>query len=285
MATRSRSTVTADDQLQIQLPMWGGDQRGLPNAFARSALFNVANARKGARENLKRKPIASLKGITITYTGEELRQDDEDAFLQILHIARLQPLGTEVKFTAHSMLVELGWSLNKAGYARLVDCIDRLKASGLAVTVEAGKTPIRQNYTGSLIRSFRWREEGVDAPLRHWEVLLEPEIVALFGPNTYSRLDWKTRLKLPPLAKWLHSFYHSHATPFSYKVETIHSLCGSEIAQLRQFRYKLKIALALLVERGFFYEAFIDARTDHVVVKRLLQVDHQAVEAEATVEE
>lgn len=272
MTAKKASTVTQDVPLQIQLPIWGNEARGLPNAFARSALFNVANARKGARENYKRKPIASLRNITITYTGEELRQDDEDAFLQILHIARLQPLGTDVKFTAHSMLVALGWSLNKAGYARLVDCMDRLKASALAVTVESEQNPaLRQNYTGSLIRSFRWREEGVDAPLREWAVLLEPEIVALFGPNTYTKLDWKTRLKLPPLAKWLHSFYHSHQAPFGYSVEKIHQLCGSEIAQLRQFRYKLKIALALLVERGFLFEAYIDARTDLVMVQRLHQ--------------
>ena len=75
MRQRHSSTVTVTEN---QLPFWPADVRGLPNAFARSALFNVANARKGARDNYKRRSIATVKGASITYTGEELRQDDED---------------------------------------------------------------------------------------------------------------------------------------------------------------------------------------------------------------
>lgn len=239
----------------------------MPNAFARSALFNVANMRKGDRQNMKRHPVAALKGISITYTGEELRQDDEDVFLQILHIARMHELGTHVRFTAYSMITELGWTRNKGSYKRLVDCLDRMKASAVAVTVQSA-VGIRENYTGSLIRSFRWREASTDAPLREWEILLEKEIIALFNPHSYSRLDWKLRLKLPPLAKWLHSFYHSHSDPYPYKVETLHALTASGIADLYKFRYKLKQALALLVERGFLVSAEIDARTDNVMVER-----------------
>lgn len=256
------STVT----LREQLPIWPENLRGMPNAFARSALFNVANARKGERANLKRRSIAALTGVTITYTGEELRQDDEDVFLQILHVARMHTLGTFVQFTAHSMLSELGWTKNSSSYRRLVDCLDRLKASAVAVTVELPGG--RQNYTGSLIRSFKWREEGRDAPMRKWEILLEKEIISLFGPATYSRLDWTLRLKLSPLAKWLHSFYITHAHPFAYSVAKLHELCGSEITELRKFRYKLKRALEGLVDRGFFVAARIDPRSDTVIVER-----------------
>jgi hypothetical protein len=264
------STVTVHPE---QLPIWPQNLRGLPNAFARSALFNVANARKGERANLKRRAIAALKGITITYTGEELRQDDEDVFLQILHIARMHPLGTVVQFTANSMIQELGWSRGGASWKRLVDCLDRLKASAVAVTVET-RPDARQNYTGSLIRSFRWKEDSRDSPLRQWEVLLEKEIISLFGPATYSRLDWKLRLKLPPLAKWLHSFYITHQQPFPYSVAKLHELCGSEVTELRKFRYKLRIELERLVDRGFFHSARIDARSDTVIVER-----HRAIQA------
>lgn len=259
-------TVTQAVRIE-QLPIWPQDVRGMSNALARSALFNVANARKGERENMKRVAVASLQGTTITYTGEELRQDDEDVFLQILHIGRMHPLGTHVQFTAHAMLCELGWTRNSASYKRLVDCLDRLKASSVAVTVQL-PSGARTNYTGSLIRSFRWKEAEGQAPLRQWEILLEREIIALFGPDAYSRIDWELRLSLPPLAKWLHSFYVTHTSPFPYKVETLHRLTGSEIKQLRQFKYKLKQALALLVERGFLVRATIDARTDLVTVER-----------------
>lgn len=258
------STVTLAG---TQLPIWPSDLRGLPNAFARSALFNVANLRKGERANYKRRTIATLRGISITYTGEELRQDDEDVFLQILHIARMHELGVEVRFTAYSLLTELGWTRNGGSYKRLVDCLDRLKASAVAVTVERG-AGVRENYTGSLIRSFRWKEDAAGTPLREWVVLLEREIIALFNPAGYSRLNWALRLKLPPLAKWLHTFYHSHAEPYPYKVATIHTLTASGILDLRKFRYKLKKALELLVEHGFFMSASIDPRTDLVMVVR-----------------
>ncbi len=253
-----------------QLPMWPEEMRGLPNAFARSALFTVANTRKGARENFKRKQIASVNGITISYTGEELRQDDEDVFLQILHISRFYELGTFVQFTAYSMLKELGWTTNSASYKRLIDCLDRLKATSITVTLDL-PSGVQRGYAGSLIRAFRWKQEAEDAPLRQWQILLEKEIVSLFGPTDYSRLEWRTRLQLPPLAKWLHSFYYTHREPVPYSVAKLKTLTGSEIKQLYQFRYKLKQALELLVEKQFFTTAHIDSRSDLVFVERNLR--------------
>ena len=253
----------------MQLPMWPQDLRGLPNAFARSALFAVSNVRGGERPYLKQHLISSLKGIEMTYTGEALRQDDEDVFLQILHLARSQELNKPIMFTAMSMISELGWTKNSSSYNRLVECLYRLKASAIALTV-TNANGNRENYTGSLIRSFRWKESGSDAPIREWVVLLEREIVSLFNPTSYSRLDWKMRLKLPPLEKWLHSFYHTHSQAFPYKVATIHMLTGSSIpaSEMRKFRYKLKKALENLVEIGFFTSAMIDPRTDLVIVER-----------------
>lgn len=258
------STVMAT---AVQLPMWPEDMRGLPNAFARSALFTVANARKGARDNFKRKLIASVNGVSITYTGEELRQDDEDVFLQILHINRHHELGIPVQFTAYAMLRELSWTTNSASYRRLIDCLDRLKASAITVTLDLPSGGSR-GYSGSLIRSFRWRQEGGTEPMRQWQILLEREIVSLFGPTDYSRLEWRTRLQLAPMAKWLHSFYYTHREPVPYSVARIKELTGSEIKELYQFRYKLKKALESLVEAGFFVTARIDARTDLVFVER-----------------
>lgn len=260
------STVT----LPHQLPIWPEDMRGLPNDIARSALFNVANARKGARGNFKRRSIAALHGIAITYTGEELRQDDEDVFLQILHMARHYEVGQAVRFTAYAMLTELGWVKNSASYRRLVECLDRLKATALSVTVELPNSH-RRGFSGSLIRAFRWREEGTGAPMRQWEILLEKEIVALFGPTSYTRLEWRMRLKLNPMAKWLHSFYHTHRDPVPYSVARLHELTGSEIKELRQFRYKLKQSLETLVRVGFFVSARVDQRSDLVYVERSTQ--------------
>ena len=92
--------------------------------------------------------------------------------------------------------------------------------------------------------------------------------MALFDPQAYSLIHWDTRLSLPPLAKWLHSFYSTHKEPFPFKVETLHKLTASGAKELRTFRAKLKIALALLVECGFFLSARVDLKSDLVVVER-----------------
>ena len=253
----------------MQLPFWPNDTRGLPNCLAQSALFTVANVRSGKRAYLKRQLIKSVAGTTIHYTGSELRQDDEDCFMHILHVARMHPLGTEVCFTAHNMLVQLGWSPNSVSYKRLVDCIDRLQATSLAITVEKPANGIRENYTGSLIRKFAWRENITNAPMREWVILLEPEIVELFSPQNYSQIDWKTRMSLGPMAKWLHTFYHTQKdAPYPVDVAYLRDLMGSKTKELRQFRYKLRLALEQLVEEEFLQEAKIDAQNDCVLAYR-----------------
>ena len=263
-------TLSSEDQL----PLWPKEQRGLPNAIARSALFNTASARKGGeREFHRKREIAALKGISITYTGEELRQDDEDVFLQCLHLARMQGLGTEVYFTANSMLTDLRWTGNGPSYLRLADTLYRLTVATVGITVDNGKAG-RENYTGSLIGGFQWRDGEGGPPLRQWHIQINPKIASLFDPASHLRLNWKARLKLSPLEKWLHTFYHSHARPFSYKVETLHRLTASEIADLRKFRYKLKKALESLVEKEFLLSAFIEAKTDLVHVVRKHQIEN-----------
>jgi hypothetical protein len=250
-----------------QLPLWPVALRGMPNAFARSALFTVANLRQGERIFYSRKQIIALSGIEMRYSGAELRSDDEDVFLQMLHQARLTPLGTQVTFASRTMLKALGWSLNTASTNRLIDCLVRLRGATVEVNIER---PNGQGagFAETLVRSFKWKRLDTNELLREWTVELEPTLIKLFDPQSYSRLDWELRLSLPPLAKYLHKFYHSHATPFPMKVETLHALTGSGMSVMRQFRLKLQAALDLLVASGFLLSATIDKKTGLVTVVR-----------------
>jgi len=250
-----------------QLPLWPNTLRGIPNPIARSALFNITNLRKGDRKHYRQRTVAALNGINITYTGEELRQDDEDVFLQILHLARMHQLGAEVAFTGRSMMTALMWSVNSASKERLIACLFRLTATALSITVTDRSGP-QEGYVGSLIRSFSWRDELTGKAMRKWSVMLEPKIATLFDTACYSRLDWELRMQLPPTAKFLHTFYHTHAAPFPMKVETLHKLTDSDTKELRHFRADLKKALALLVAKGFLLTAQIDPHTDAVKVTR-----------------
>jgi hypothetical protein len=267
MATRTKSLAPA--HVDNQIPFWPNDVRGLPNAMARSAMFNVSKGSSGAREHFKMLKIESLSGIEIHFTGEELRQDDEDVLLQLIHLGREADAGHEVSFTGHAMLRELLWDASSKGYDRLIECINRLKANSVQIRVEDPLNPNgRLGYGGSLIASFMFRESNENDMSKEWRVVLDPHIVKLFTPNSYSRVDWATRLRLTPMAKWLHSFYHTHQVPFPMKVETFHTLTGSKAKQLKHFRAGLKTALAELVTEGFLTSWEICPQTDIVRVVR-----------------
>lgn len=250
------------------LPLWQQSYRALPNAIARSALFNTANLRSGGdREYCNAVEVAATKGILITYTGEELRQDDEDVFLQVLHLAKEQKLGEDISFTANSMIVSLEWIRSGESFRRLHQCMRRMKATAIELTVET-PTGGKVGFSGSLLSSFQWREDETDDPSREWKVSLEKNIVKLFDPTAYSLIHWNTRLSLSPLARWLHSYYSTHKEPFPVKVNTLHKLTASKAKELRTFRAKLKLALTTLVEKGFLLHARIDPKSDLVYVER-----------------
>lgn len=236
---------------QVQLPLWPEQRRGVPNDLVRGALFTVGNSRN-ERPFLNRALVASLSGTNIKYTGQELRQDDQDVLLQILHLARLIPLGRPVEFTAHSMLTSLKWQPNVRSYARLQAVLNRLCAT--AVEVQSGN----RGYSGSLIRDFAYIDAETGEKTRVWSVRLEPQIAALFASVAFSQIEWEQRLSLGPLAKWLHSFYHTHRAPYALKVETIRRLSGSATKDLSKFRQLLRSALKELLAIAFLASYTID---------------------------
>jgi hypothetical protein len=250
-----------------QLPIWANDVRALPNSLARSALFSVAN-RNVARRKFDAETINTVEGVAIVYTGEELRQDDEDVFLQVTHMCRLQPLGHSVQFSGYGMLKALGITAGTANYKRVQRNLERLQAARVrlsrAAQDEQGK--LRDVYVGQLIASFS-RREREDALDTKWSVLMDPTILRLFGPDDYTLLNFDQRLQLSPLGKWLHQFYHTHREPFPLKVETLYRLCRSDAKHLFHFRPRLKASLEELKRVGFLRRW--DLRNDTVFVERV----------------
>lgn len=227
----------------VQLQFWNDRVRGLPNPMARSALFTVSNK---ARRTFANAPIVSSSDFELFYTGEELRQIDEDVFLQIVHLARMRPLGDVVDISGYQLLKALGWSFDSRAYTRLRESIERLANGKLKIHfAEKGKV----GYIGSMIRKVLW--SGETAGRTKWKIFLEPEIISLFDSDGFSLILWEQRLRLPMLSKWLLSFYYTHAKPLPYKVETLYTMCGSGTKTLAHFRSELKGALENLVNAGF----------------------------------
>jgi hypothetical protein len=236
--TRKRPPATKKPQPQLSLDLWPDAVRGVPNAVLRGALFSVSKRRAWADREL----LASVDGIEIRFKGQRFNQTDLDLWEMLVHLARQQPLGNRVDFTANALLKALGRGTGATQHRQLHEEIVRLRAG----TAEITWTKDRKTFVGGMIaQAFRDDETG------RYIVVLDPKMLTLYETG-YSQVDWSQRHALGSnnLSKWLHGFYSSHAEPFPYKVQTIKDLCGSTSKDLRDFRRMLKKSLDDLVAIG-----------------------------------
>ncbi|MGL2040199.1 plasmid replication initiator TrfA, partial [Escherichia coli] len=108
-ALDQRSRMANEGQTEKQLTLfdiapWPDSMRALPNDYARSALFTVKNKRQ-PREALQKKEIFHInKDVRITYTGLELRADDDElVWQQVLEYAKRKPMGEPITFTFYEL--------------------------------------------------------------------------------------------------------------------------------------------------------------------------------------
>jgi hypothetical protein len=239
---------------QLSLELWPDTVRAVPNAVLRGSLFTVSKQRATAK---KRALLAAVDGIEIRFKGERFNQVDLDLWEMLLHLARLQPLGNQVQFTAHSLLKELGRGIGGKDHDDLKEDIARLLGGVVEITwTDTGKT-----FLGHLVEKA-YRDEAT----QRYVVLFDEKMLSLYAGG-YSYIDWDRRkaLKGNSLAKWLQGFYASHAAPYPYKVETIKNLCGSTVGRLTDFRRLLKSALDELIDVGSIKSWDIKDDLIHVV--------------------
>lgn len=224
---------------QMSLDLWPDSVRGVPNAVLRGSLFTVSKTRTIAKT---RELLAAVEGIEIRFKGERFNQTDLDVWEMLLHLARMQPLGNRVEFSAHAFLKALGRGTSGKHHDELKEQIMRLVTGGIEITW----TKEKKTFGGSLVSEFFRDEEA-----QRYIVVFSEKMLGLYESG-YSHIDWNQRQALGSnnLAKWLHGFYATHAAPFPYKVETIKSLCGSKAGELYKFRQTLKKALNELTTTG-----------------------------------
>ena len=239
-----------------QFPLWGDPQRGVPNEFARSALFA---ARKGTGTDYLRDPkIFSQSGISITYSGPRLTQDHLDVFEGIMHLARDMPEGNAVRFTAHGLLKLIRRNTSGSDHTRLLRTLTDLTATSVTIKRDDG-----QVYWGSLL------PEGAAKPEDgRYAVVINRKLIKLFERG-FTVIEWQQRKALArkPLAQALHVWLCSHEKPYPVTVQYLHDLTGSQTNQLWKFRQSLKAALGALKDVGVLSEWQIDEADKVHVVK------------------
>src|SRR5271169_3640064 len=237
----------------VQFPLpFPEDSPPVSNVIARSALFAAVKSKD--RRMMRDEVVASQEGIEISFTGEQLNQDDHDNFMQLVKLASGRPLGQAVIEPANAILRTLGRSTGKSQHDQLRADMDRL-VSG-TVTIRANGI----EYIGHLVDdALQDTREPVHK--RHWAYRLNPRLVTLFAPNRYTLNNWQTRQQLgqKDLARWLQLWLESHAQNFATRVEVIRERCGSMNKDLRFFRRRLREALDDLKTAGVIHNWAIDA--------------------------
>ncbi|GCB06662.1 plasmid replication initiator TrfA [Ralstonia sp. SET104] len=248
-----------------QLALWPESERGIPNEVVRCAVFSAKN-RKEKRETYRAGSplvVPVVGGGEVIWIGEELRQDDETVWMQLVHLAK-EARSEWVTFTPYSFLKSIGWPIKGESYTRLLTCIRRLASGGL----EVYSSRFDKGCSTKLLAKYVY-SKTTDEP---WKVQVfhkDDELLFLFD-KLYSRLDWETRLNLPEgVATWLHGFFASHREPYPHKVETLAIGAGLTLEKaedaalppesreakrkerLREAKKTIKRGLEALKEKGF----------------------------------
>ena len=71
----------------IYLPTWREDRYGSPNSFLRSALFAAIQSKD--RVYMNKAEVFSQKGVSISYTGQQLNQEDMTVWLALVDLMKL----------------------------------------------------------------------------------------------------------------------------------------------------------------------------------------------------
>lgn len=221
----------------VRLPAWPDAVRAVPNGFLRSALFGAI--KRGARRYMQDELVAAVDGVEISYTGQRLDQGDLDVWESVLHVVRMQELGSQCRITSYALLKLLGKTDTGSNRATLQTRIVRLRAN--ALTVKQG----RYTYIGGLLAGAAKDEET-----QEWVIELDAKMRPLFADDGFTQIEWKVRQALSgkPLAQWLHGFYASHAKPFPMRMETLLKLSGSESESPRSAQQTLCKALDAVSE-------------------------------------
>jgi len=100
---RKRSSFNRPSSVQFELFQGNSEQWAIFNEALRCALFNACN-RHQRRRYLKQEDLFIISGGgKITYTGEELRQDDGTVYLYLIFLAKRISPGNAVEFTPNSL--------------------------------------------------------------------------------------------------------------------------------------------------------------------------------------
>jgi hypothetical protein len=235
-----------------QLGFWPDDKRAMPGEFIACALFSSIQEKDA--EYIERSQLASINGLSVTYTGHRLTQVHADVWEAIMHLGRQFPEGSRVMFRARQLLSLMGRHTGKSQRDQLKTWLCHLSAT----CVEIVDTKEKRRYWGSLLPRGADKVEGDDTL---YAVEINRDLAKMFQSGI-ALVDWNQRQELR--GKWLALWLQRHFARFDkpMAVADLYRLSDSKTKQLRDFRRQLRAALAELQAVGVIATWRIDAETD-----------------------
>lgn len=208
---------------------WPDAVRATPCSILQCALFGINGG--STRVYYHEKVMASVGGVDICYTGEELDQYDRITYLAVLHAFRNRELGNTYATSLYEMLEIAGLSDNGQNRLLVKERLKRLVSGVLIIKTK------KFCFYGSLLGSAYIAESG------ELRIGLNRNTAMFFELDrvTYLDSDILTELRTSQLALWLHSFYSTHkdTTTYLYSVDTLRKLSLSREIKLNHFRDNL----------------------------------------------
>ncbi|MBI3407678.1 MAG: replication initiator protein A [Planctomycetes bacterium] len=242
-------------ELQLSLfdiAPWADNLRAMPNDLARAALFTVRNKRTPRVARQSHSIFVLSKGVEITYTGIELRADDDElVWQQVLEYAKRVPVGSPVTFTFYELCKDLGWSINGRYYDKAEECLSRLQATALQFI--SGR--IGRLESVSLIHRFRVLDRGKKNS--RCQVEIDDEMVVLFAGKYYSKFEWEKYRSLSPTARRMFDYFVSHSEPFPMLLESFRLMCGSDSDRLKKWTEQTNKACEELTGSGLVKKSWV----------------------------
>jgi hypothetical protein len=116
-----------------KMSVWPNKYRAVANEIARCSLFSCRNP-KTPRHHYTNERLFTLGKSVMTYSGEELRSNDQDIWLALAHAVRDYPGENIVLHITSSEICRLvGWRIGQDYYTEIYKSIQRMKATALTV--------------------------------------------------------------------------------------------------------------------------------------------------------
>lgn len=254
--------ATVKEMMQLEMSLfdvaaWDDDQRAIPNDWGRSAVFTTRN-KTVPRAACENKHIFHYnKEVEITYTGVELRSDDDElVWLQVVEYAKHTPIGRGIQFSLYELCNDLGWHINKFYYGRALKCLQRLKAT--CFSIKSPRYAKIQNL--SLLDDFDIKKVGRKAVCT---AQLDSRSVILFANDHYSKVLWSKYRTLSPTARRMYDYFSTHQKPYPLKLETFRQICGSESERDKKWAEQSRVACKELVACGLVAAANVEKGLIH----------------------